>query len=368
MMTSIAESCIRTYFAAVAPPQPPPMTTTRRPVRFGERSDGVLVAVIESPLLAQPARPETATATPEARRNSRRVIRAMTSPPDCHGRWVAPVRYSGSVRRGELSRVLVPRSDERPGGGDADHEQQRGAPAHGGGQEDGDAELGERAAESDARDRRAEREARDGRPELDLALAGPPDGARAAPASERHADAEQRAAEQPSDARGGEDPVALVLEIGELEDRKAHCADHERQRGSTRVLGVAGHERLSERAHETEARAVKDHAEDGAEEQKDAALRVAGRRIRERRDDQCGKEQQADERLPARLAMGARPRAAAAARPAGTMRGLPEEITQPEECADAEPHHHREAGEAERAHGRKEAADVAAERQRRAHA
>ena len=80
--TSIAGSCMRTYLAAVAPPQPPPITITRRPLRFGARSPGVLVVVGAPPVLAQPARPERATTADEALRNSLRVIRAMTFLPE----------------------------------------------------------------------------------------------------------------------------------------------------------------------------------------------------------------------------------------------------------------------------------------------
>ena len=46
-------SASRTYLAAVAPPQPPPMTTTRRP-GFWARSSPVHLG-------AQPARPATAS-------------------------------------------------------------------------------------------------------------------------------------------------------------------------------------------------------------------------------------------------------------------------------------------------------------------
>src|SRR6058998_3813 len=355
--TSSDGSSIRTYLAAVAPAQPPPTTITRRPV-VGMSSDGVVVAVGAPPMLAQPARPETAKAAlPDAFRKSLRVIRAMTSPPwNCHGRWTATVRYSGSVGCGEFSGVLVPRRRERPRSGHRHHEQQRRAPADDRRQEHGDAELGERAAESQPRDGRAQREARDGRPQLHLPLARAPDRARAAAAGERHADAEEGAAQEPAHAGGREDPVALVLEVGELEDREAERAHPERQRSRPRVLGVAGHERLAERAHEAEARALEDHAEDGAEEEEDAALRMTEGRVGERRRDQRGEQQHPRERLPARVAAGPRPRTPAAARPARAVRGLPEQIAQAEECPDAEPHHHREA------------ADVAAEREGGAHA
>jgi len=80
--TSMPGSSERTYLAAVAPPQPPPITITRRPLRFGARSPGVLVVVGAPPVLAQPARPERATTADEALRNSLRVIRAMTFLPE----------------------------------------------------------------------------------------------------------------------------------------------------------------------------------------------------------------------------------------------------------------------------------------------
>src|SRR5881628_2534321 len=324
-MTSVAGSSIRTYFAAVAPAQPPPITTTRRPLRLGARSVGVVIAVGAPPMPAQPARPDTTTAVPEAFRKFLRVIRAMTSPLDGHGRWTATVRYSGSVRYGEFSGVLVPRRGERPRGGHRDDEQNRRAPADGGRQEHRDADLGERAAEHEARERRAEREADDGGPQLDLPLARAPDRAGAAPAGERHADAEQRAAEQAADAGRGEHPVALVLEVGEFEDREAERAHDQRQRRRARVLGVARHERLAERAHEAEARALEDHAEGGAEEQEQTALRMTGGRVRERRGHERGEQQQARERLAARVAARARPRASAAARPARAVRGFPQQ-------------------------------------------
>src|SRR5256712_5855887 len=321
--TSSDGSSIRTYLAAVAPAQPPPTTITRRPV-VGMSSDGVVVAVGAPPMLAQPVRPETAKAAlPDAFRKSLRVIRAMTSPWNCHGRWTATVRYSGSVRCGEFSRVLVPRRRQRPRGGHRHHEQQRRAPADRGRQEHGDAELGERAAERQPRDGRAQREARDGGPEFHLPLARAPDRARAAAAGEGHADAEEGAAQEPAHAGGREDPVALVLEVGELEDREAEGAHPERQRGRPRVLGIAGHERLAERAHEAEARALEDHAEDGAEEEEDAALRMAEGRVGERRRDQRGEQQHPRERLPARVAAGPPPPTPPAPPPPPGGRGPP---------------------------------------------
>src|SRR5438445_12912331 len=62
-ITSSEGSSIRTYLAAVAPPQPPPITITRRP-EVGARSAGVVVAVGAS-VRAQSARPESATAAPD---------------------------------------------------------------------------------------------------------------------------------------------------------------------------------------------------------------------------------------------------------------------------------------------------------------
>src|SRR5437764_1418986 len=214
----------------------------------------------------------------------------------------------------------------------------------------------------------AKGEARDGGPELHLSLAGAPDRARAAAAGQGHADAEQRAAEEPADTGGREHPVALVLEVGELEDREAERAHDERQRRRPCVLGVAGHERLAEGAHEAEARALEDHAERGAEEEEDTALRMAGGRVGEGDDQQRGEQQHAGERLAARVATRPRPRPPAAARPVRAPRGLPEQIAQAEKGADAEAEHHREAGEAQGTHRGAEAADVAAEGERGAHA
>src|SRR5258707_15640418 len=59
-VTSIAGSHMRRYFAAVAPPKPPPITTTRA---FGP--------ALPVPVLAQPAA-ESAAAAPVSFRNSRR--------------------------------------------------------------------------------------------------------------------------------------------------------------------------------------------------------------------------------------------------------------------------------------------------------
>src|SRR6266581_4703574 len=65
--TSIVPSLhIRRYFAAVAPPKPPPTTITR-PIGL----DGTPGWV------TQPDRSEVAAAAPEAFRNSRRLIRLM---------------------------------------------------------------------------------------------------------------------------------------------------------------------------------------------------------------------------------------------------------------------------------------------------
>src|SRR5437879_9568869 len=148
-ITSSEGSSIRTYLAAVAPPQPPPITITRRP-EVGARSAGAVVAV-GAAVRAQPARPVTATAAPvDALRKSLRLIRAMTSPWNCHGRWTATVRYSGSVRYGEFSRVLVPRRRERPRGRHGDHEQQCRAPADGRRQEHRDPQLAQRPGERHA--------------------------------------------------------------------------------------------------------------------------------------------------------------------------------------------------------------------------
>src|SRR5438445_7045895 len=197
-ITSSEGSSIRTYLAAVAPPQPPPITITRRP-EVGARSAGVVVAV-GAAVRAQPARPETATAAPvDALRKSLRLIRAMTSPWNCHGRWTATVRYSGSVRYGEFSGVLVPRRRERPRGRHRDHEQQRRAPADGRRQEHRDAELAQRAAERQSRGGGAQGEARDGGPELHLPLAGAPDRTRGAASGQGPAEAEPRVAEVPPD-------------------------------------------------------------------------------------------------------------------------------------------------------------------------
>src|SRR5882724_7407406 len=66
-ITSMAGSSRRTYLAAVAPPQPPPITTTRGPF-FGAKSP--LIAVVH-PARLVPA--STPSPSPEDRRNARRV-------------------------------------------------------------------------------------------------------------------------------------------------------------------------------------------------------------------------------------------------------------------------------------------------------
>src|SRR5260370_4643159 len=70
--TSIDGSARRTYLAAVAPPHPPPITTTRRPL-FWAKSETVG---------AQPAA-SSASPVPEVRRNSLRVDAFIRPSPDC---------------------------------------------------------------------------------------------------------------------------------------------------------------------------------------------------------------------------------------------------------------------------------------------
>src|SRR5215204_157593 len=71
-MTSIDGSPSFTYFAAVAPPHPPPITTTRLP-DFGAKSPFVAVA-------HPPSAPTAATPRPVVRRNCLRVT-LITFPP-----------------------------------------------------------------------------------------------------------------------------------------------------------------------------------------------------------------------------------------------------------------------------------------------
>src|SRR5574341_851929 len=150
--------------------------------------------------------------------------------------------------RAEFARVFVPRRERQIGRHGDDHEQEGRAPAEHGGQEDGDAELAEqpRLREHRARERGREGEAEDRDPELHLPFARAPDGARPAAPRERHPDAEDEAAREGADAGRGEDPLAPVLEVGELEDREPERADQHRQRGGARVLAVARHEGLAE--------------------------------------------------------------------------------------------------------------------------
>src|SRR5438874_9170556 len=71
--TSIDGSARRTYLAAVAPPHPPPMTTTRRP-GFCAKSET---------LGAQPAPRSPSPAQDDARRNSLRVDSFIPPSTDC---------------------------------------------------------------------------------------------------------------------------------------------------------------------------------------------------------------------------------------------------------------------------------------------
>src|SRR6266481_6243358 len=73
--TSMVGSLTRTYFATVAPPQPPPMTATRGP-RLGMRSPFAVVAHPPNHESADPAR----SPAPEVPRNSLRVDRIVTLP------------------------------------------------------------------------------------------------------------------------------------------------------------------------------------------------------------------------------------------------------------------------------------------------
>jgi hypothetical protein len=102
-------------------------------------------------------------------------------------------------------------------------------------------------------ERGAQREARDRHPELHLPLAGAPERAGAAAARERHADAKGETAGERADPRGGEHPLALVLEVGVFQDREPERRDDQRQRRGPRVLGIARHERLAKGAHQAEA-------------------------------------------------------------------------------------------------------------------
>src|SRR6266850_2327684 len=74
-ITSMAGSSRRTYLAAVAPPQPPPITTTRGPF-FGAKSPLIAVA---HPARLVPA--STPSPSPEDRRNARRVTALIIVPP-----------------------------------------------------------------------------------------------------------------------------------------------------------------------------------------------------------------------------------------------------------------------------------------------
>src|SRR5688572_16775748 len=83
--TSILGSISRTYLAAVAPPQPPPITTTRGPF-FGAKSPFIAVAHPPRPPPAstprpRPPSPRPPSPSPEDRRNARRVTALIVMPP-----------------------------------------------------------------------------------------------------------------------------------------------------------------------------------------------------------------------------------------------------------------------------------------------
>src|SRR6266850_278316 len=241
--TSIDGSASRTYLAAVAPPQPPPITTTRRP-GFCAKSET---------LGAHPAasRPRP---IPDVPRNSLRVQSLMR----------ASVESDGAEAAGRF----VPGRKHSPPERDRDDQRDSAAPAERGRQEDRRPELLEEPGlrRDQSGEGRADGEARDGGPELHLALAGAPERAGAAPARERHPHAEGESAGERAEPGGREHPLALVLEVGEFQDREPEHRHDERQRRRPRVLGVARHERLAKGTHQAEARALEDHAEGDAEE------------------------------------------------------------------------------------------------------
>src|SRR2546425_237335 len=125
---------------------------------------------------------------------------------------------------------------------------------------------------------------------------------------------------------------------------------------------VSGQDRLAERAHEAETRTLEDDAERDAEEEEDALRDVAGARVDGRRREQEDEQQRAEPRLAARPGIRRRQvHAPCAARPPGPVLCLPDQVAEPEDRARAEPEHHGEAREGERARRREKAADVAAE-------
>src|SRR5713101_478147 len=74
--TSMPGSSDRTYLAAVAPPHPPPITTTRRPL-FGMKSPFIVGAHPPRPESADPPSSPSPRPAPEVLRNSLRVDRFM---------------------------------------------------------------------------------------------------------------------------------------------------------------------------------------------------------------------------------------------------------------------------------------------------
>src|SRR5437773_7727012 len=191
--TSIDGSASRAYLAAVAPPQPPPITTTRRP-GFCAKSDAVGAQRAASRL----------SPIPDVPRKSLRVQSFM--------------RASVQSDSAEAAGRFVPGRQHSPPERDRDDQHDRAAPAERRRQEDRRAELLEVAGlgRDQPREGRADGEARDGGPELHLALAGAPEGAGAATTRERHPDAEGEPARERAETGGRKHPFALVLEVGEF--------------------------------------------------------------------------------------------------------------------------------------------------------
>src|SRR5262249_14618845 len=135
--TSMAGSFRRTYLATVAPPHPPPTTTTRGP-RLGMMSPFAVVAQPPSHETEDPT--SSPSPTPDVPRNFLRVDRIVTSPSFRVDRIVTPPSFNerdspGSGRTGGEESAIRRRSPasrerrriplHRPGGWEAEVAAQR---------------------------------------------------------------------------------------------------------------------------------------------------------------------------------------------------------------------------------------------------
>src|SRR6266446_3801854 len=208
---SIDGSARRTYLAAVAPPHPPPITTTRRPV-FWAKSETVG---------AQPAA-SSASPVPEVRRNSLRVDAFIRPSPDCVR--TTPLGHAEPAGR------LVPGRQHSPPERDRDDQHDGTGPAERRRQKNRRAELLQKPGlhRAEPHERRAPRKPRNGDPELHLSLTGSPERAGATAARECHPDAERETAGERAEPHSRKHPLALVLEVGVFQDGESQRRHDER--------------------------------------------------------------------------------------------------------------------------------------------